>query len=108
MKRNEKGQWTAFNREYMPLGYNITEHNHSLFDSMPIHTEYKGLTEKLLLELGGDEKSVRRDEQGKICQIWFYNDATNPTNQSSKNNPQWKNYWEKLERLSKLEAKRTV
>ncbi len=61
----------------------------------------------MLLQLCHDPGSaVQRDNNGKIKTIWLNNDATNPMNQSSKNNRFWKIYWKKLEILSKLQKDR--
>lgn len=108
--RNEKGEWMAFNREYMPLGYNDTEFKkggmpHNGFLSLPIYTRYRGLTERILLKIAArDGEAIKRNEKGEITEVWLYNDATNPMNQTSNKNSFWKPYWEKLEILSKLTA----
>ena len=107
LARNEEGEWMAFNREYMPLGYNDTNHRTEWrkIESLPIYTKYKGLTENLLLKIAArDGEAIKRDENGEINEVWLYNDATNPMNQTTKN-LYWKLYWEKLEILSKLEIK---
>ncbi|OAV72490.1 hypothetical protein Barb6_01076 [Bacteroidales bacterium Barb6] len=102
MQRNEKGQWIIFNRRYKPLGYNQNVWSENYFADLPIHTAYKGLTEKVLLSIAAkDGKAIKRDEKGQICSVWLYNDATNPMNDSS----QWKTYWSKLEILAKLKIK---
>jgi hypothetical protein len=108
--RNKKGEWMAFNREYMPLGFNSTEHKSNFFPeneitNLPVYTKYKGITEKILLSVATrDGDGIRRDEKGEIYSVWLYNDATNPMNQSSKINPYWKEYWNKLQILSKLQV----
>lgn len=102
--RNEKKQWTAFNREYMPLGFNKEDfkQNISLFDSLPIHTPYKGITKKLLIKLSIDTSSIEYDEHGKIRMLFLYNSLTLPT--SSDDN--WANYMVKLKILAKLKTDR--
>nr|WP_320023214.1 hypothetical protein [uncultured Draconibacterium sp.] len=111
LARNKKGEWMAFNREYMPIGFNNKDFRIDFFPEeefkeLPIYTKYKGLTEKILLKIAArDGDAIRRDENGKIYSVWLYNDSTNPMNQSSKSNSYWKDYWEKLEILSKLEKK---
>ena len=107
IKRNDKGEWMAFNREYMPLGYSDESHKTTWHnDNLPIFTKYKGLTEALLIKVAArDGESIKRNENGEICEVWLYNDATNPMNQTSKNNSYWKLYWEKLEILSKRDIK---
>lgn len=108
--RNSKGEWMAFNREYMPLGYNDTSHclanfPNSEFFNLPIYTKYRGLTERKLIQLAAREgEAIRRNEKGEIIAVWLYNDGTNPTNNNSKTNPFWDIYWKKLEVLSKLQV----
>lgn len=81
--RNDNDEWMAFNREYMPLGFNnidFKEHVGVSYDDKPIYAKYAGLTEKLLLELAFDEeKGIIKDSNGKIKTIFFYNDGTNPS-----------------------------
>ena len=102
--KNEKGEWMAFNREYMPLGYNDSGLKGNIFKefgAMPIWTKYKALHEKTLLALAWGESGYRRDEDGKINQVWFYNDATNPSASNKKED--WDVYFEKIKRLSRFE-----
>lgn len=106
--RNEKNEWMAFNREYLPLGYNDISQKkqpgkHYL--ELPIYTKYKLVSERLLIQLADDEYSIQRDENGKISKVFFYNDGTNPINQSRKNKKLWNNYFLKLEKLSDLKVK---
>lgn len=105
--RDSKGRWFAFNREYLPLGWNERENppvdinSDGCFENIPIHTEYKGITEKKLFEIAGSEDSVRRDVTGKINRIYLYDDRTNP--QSS--NEYWNVYFSKIKLLSRFEKK---
>ena len=99
--RNNKGEWTAFNREYVPLGFNQKQ-GENIDDSF-IYTRYKGLSESVLLKIAENgEESVSRDEDGKIYRVWLYDDQTNPMSQRGTKNIYWQKYWEKLEVLSKL------
>lgn len=106
IKRNSQNQWFAFNREYVPIGYNTKILGKDIFmnDSYtetPIYTEYKGLTDDKLLKIAGKEEAVNRDSKGKINCIFLYNDRTNP--QSA---PQyWNDYLEKIKLLSTLMKK---
>ena len=96
--RNDKGEWAAFNREYVPLGFNQEPVNRSF-----VYTRYKGLSESILLKIAENgAESVNRDEEGKICRVWLYDDRTNTMGQRSMKNVYWQKYWEKLEILSKL------
>lgn len=106
--KNENDEWMAFNREYMPLGFNdmsLKEHVGISYNDKPIYTKYKGLSERFLLSISFDgEKGVRRDSEDKIEKVFFYNDGSNPTNASSKEEEHklWASYFEKLRLLSKI------
>lgn len=110
--KNENDEWMAFNREYMPLGFNdisLKEHVGESYDDKPIYTKYIELTEKLLLELSfNGEVGVRRDSNGKIEKVFLYNDGTNPSSgHDSKNEEEkmWNEYFQKLKKVSKLKRK---
>lgn len=97
--KNDNNEWTCFNREYKPLS-----NNDSLTVIEPkdfIYTKYKGLTEKVLQKLGDTPGSLNI-ENGKIVKVFFYSDATNPSNFSKKT--LYDSYFEKLEILSKLKV----
>jgi hypothetical protein len=96
---NEKGEWTAFNREYKPLG-----HKDSLKvvkDKDFIYCKYKGLSDTILKKLADTHGSIVL-ENSKIIKVFFYSDGTNPSNQNKKT--LYKTYFEKLEILSKLKV----
>ncbi|MDO9553306.1 hypothetical protein [Rhodonellum sp.] len=102
---NENGEWMAFNREYMPLGYNSMVYKKQpgkSYQEHPIYTKYKGLTENFLLSIVDDPNDIKKDNDGKIRYVFLYNDSTNPTNQSGKIKDSWKSYFLKLEKLSQL------
>lgn len=107
MKRNENNEWIFFNREYMPLGYNTVIHpsvnDTKAYDHLPLFTKYKGLTEAKLLKLAYEPEALRRDEAGKINQVFFYNDRTNPQNDPK----YWDMYFEKIRLLSKCDVAKT-
>lgn len=72
IKKNENNEWTAFNREYLPLGFNDIHYKQKLDFEVPIYTKYYGLTERFLLEIANNsEGSVIRDEfiRSKIASI---------------------------------------
>lgn len=106
--RNSNNEWSAFNREYMPLGWNeintidttgITESG----TDKPIYTKYSKLTEKKLLEIAGSADMVNYDSEGKIYRVFLYDDGSVP----SRKNPSkkdWDNYFEKIKMLSGLIA----
>ncbi|QLH47496.1 MAG: hypothetical protein HWD58_18850 [Bacteroidota bacterium] len=104
IKRNSNDEWFAFNREYVPLGWNTTENHESIYKEnayghLPVYTKYKGLTEKKILGIIKDSTAIQREEDGTISRVFFYNDATNP-----KNSPEnWKDYFELIKKFSELE-----
>lgn len=90
-----------FNREYMPLGWN--DHwSRSVFKEpfleLPVYTEYVDLDENRLLTIAGnDETAIKRNNDGEIVRVMFYEDRTNPMN-----SPQcWPDYLNKIRELSK-------
>lgn len=104
--KNTKDEWVAFNREYLPLGWNNRESDDNLFEdgkysNLPIHTKYNGITEKSLQKIAGNEDFIHRDENGKIIKVFLYNDDTNP-----QSNPKyWDEYFQKLKLLSNFTRK---
>lgn len=104
--KNSDGAWMAFNREYLPIGFNGGED----FDlesksEYPIHTNYKNITNELLLrlaDLDNDTGAIKRNDNGDIIKVFFYNDQTNPVNQSNHNNEYWHTYFAKLKILATL------
>lgn len=108
--RNDNGEWLAFNREYLPIGFNSSNYKDNFHindtSNFPIHTSYKGLTEKKLLSLAGDDASaIKRNDDNEIITVFFYSDGTNPVNQSSDDRELWKQYFDKLKVLSVLDRK---
>lgn len=106
ISRNEKGEWFAFNREYLPIGWNSIWYNRksirdeNVYSEIPIYTKYRGLTEPKLLKLANGEK-IEFDEKGRINRIFFYNGRTNPFS----NPKNWNEYFEKLKILGTLKRK---
>jgi hypothetical protein len=106
LQRNEHGEWTAFNREYQPLGYTKKAiediRKPSLREELPIFTKYKGLSEtrlKKIISLTGEHFTT--DQNGKINRVWLYKDVNNPADHGA----HWPSYVEKLKILAKLEPK---
>ena len=109
--KNEKDEWMAFNREYLPLGFNTTESKGlpgNDYLDLPIYTRYKAVSEKLLSELADSEDSIDRNESGEIIRIFLYKDATNPMNFTPQKQELWDRYFKKVARLSKLSVKTTI
>lgn len=104
--KNENGEWMAFNREYMPLGFNNTEfkmHPGSSYQEMPIYTKYKRVSEKILTDIAWGEDGIKRNTDGEIVRIFLYNDSSNPRNQSVEKKELWDAYFDKLKKLSRLQ-----
>ncbi|MDF2856856.1 MAG: hypothetical protein K0Q87_2707 [Neobacillus sp.] len=104
IKKNSSGEWFAFNREYVPLGWNTTRNSESIYeqnpyDEQPIYTKFKGLTEHSILNIVKDLEAIKKNENGEINCVFFYNDRTNP-----QSNPQfWNDYFEIIKAFSKFE-----
>lgn len=100
--KNGKDEWTCFNREYAPLGYNSKDGVPSIYSenlSPPfIFTKYQFIGESFLLQLAGSEEHLKRDANGKIEIVFLYSDRTNPTNRHKKE--YWEIYFEKLRLLA--------
>lgn len=99
IKKNDKGEWTAFNREYKPLGYSnslevVTEKNFK-------YCKYKNLNETVLKKLGDKDGGVEK-ENDKIVRVFFYNDGSDPSIFDKKD--LYNRYLSKLETLSKLKT----
>ncbi|MEO1010028.1 MAG: hypothetical protein AAFX53_01905 [Bacteroidota bacterium] len=103
IKRNEQGYWAAFNREYKSLGENdstkyVPEENF-------VYTNYGKLSDKLLMQLADGPSSIQMDENNVITKVFFYDDATNPSNHKEYQTNLWDKYFEKLRLLSKQKSK---
>lgn len=105
--KNKEGKWTAFNREYLPLGFNdqsIKDDSKTFlegkYENYPIYTSYKQFTKPKLKKILSLAHSFDKDENEDVTTIWFYNDRTNPTV-----NEEWDSYFEIIKILSGLERK---
>ncbi|WP_159478346.1 hypothetical protein [Chryseobacterium sp. 18068] len=99
IKSNGKGEWTAFNREYKPLGY--TDSSKEVSDKDFIYCKYKNMSDTILTKLGNTNGAIEK-ANNKIVKVFFYNDDTNPSNFNRQD--LYKKYFEKLEILSKLKV----
>jgi hypothetical protein len=102
IKRNDKDEWMAFNREYLPIGFNSGKESDN--DKYNIHTCYRGLTEKLLVELADGEHRISRDPSGKIYMVFFYGTEMF-TNRKALKNELFDQYFNKLKKLAALNVK---
>lgn len=97
IKINDKGEWTAFNREYKPLGYTNSQEKVSEKDFK--YCKYINLTETILNKLGDTDGAVEK-ENNKIVRVFLYNDGSNPS--KFENQSLYNKYFAKLQLLSKL------
>ncbi|WP_395045981.1 hypothetical protein [Flavobacterium sp.] len=103
--KNDNDEWMAFNREYMPLGYNNIDYKGHVghnYNEVPIYTKYKRLTEKVLIEIAHGTDGVQRNDKGEINKVFFYDDASNPVNQSKDKKELWDEYFDKLKNFQNL------
>lgn len=103
--KSKEGKWYAFNREYVPIGWNdkkVGQHfdDDNSYQDIPIRTKYKNATEATLKKLIDDDTTVKYDETGKIKLIFLYRDKTNPMNDKK----YWDTYFEKIKILSSLKT----
>jgi hypothetical protein len=105
--RTESGEWMAFNREYLPLGF-CDESLKALpgysYTLLPVYCKYKNISEAELAKLAGSDSQILRNEHGEIVRVILYDSATNPANQPEDNPTLWKKYFDKLKVLSKWEV----
>lgn len=102
IQRNSNDEWMAFNREYVPLGWNANlEYSSNNFADYPIYTKYKGLTDLKLSEIAGSLDMIHKDSDGKIIKIYFYDDKTNPSSSPK----HWDLYLKKIKAISSFERK---
>ena len=100
MRKNDRGEWMFFNREYTSLGNCVSDiiDCHSTY-----YCSYIGITNKLLEELA--DGKINTDENGEYTRLWFYDDSTNPY-QDGKLIPElWDKYVNKLRLLCSLDRK---
>jgi hypothetical protein len=99
IRRIQNGEWMAFNREYLPIGFNssktaITEDDMS---RLTVSSRYAGLTDEFLMQIATPDR-ILRDETGHIKSIYLYNETNYPLN----NDECWKEYCDKLFKLAAL------
>jgi len=100
-ERNAAGEWAAFNRDYVPIGFSDERYpRHST--ELPIYAPYPGLTESLIESLVDDKASIGRDPSGNIERFFLYGDRTNPTDprDTEERNELYAFYFNKLKIIS--------
>lgn len=106
IKKNSDNTWFAFNREYVPLGWNTKENAESVgtvitpYQLYPIHTKYKGLTDAVILKFFKNKELIHFNDNGEISTIFFYNDSLNPTNEGG----DWNAYFEIIKSFASYEV----
>lgn len=77
IKKNSAGEWFTFNRDSMPLGWNVVKSSTTFADKSiyPIYTEYKGLTDKAILKIITNPYRIEKNEKGEIVCVYFYDDG---------------------------------
>ena len=65
IKKNNEGEWMIFNRLYLPLGMTRKDEAYFRENEKKFYFRYKGITEKLLEELGKGQ-NITHDSDGKI------------------------------------------
>lgn len=106
--KNSNGEWMAFNREYMPIGFNtnvLKRKPESDYSDLPVYTKYREITKDLLLQISDNETDLHKDKEGNVVKLFLYNDNTNPMNQAQDKIELWDKYFEKLKKLAKLNIK---
>lgn len=104
MRKNSKGEWFTFNREYVPLGWNSTRDSRNIFldnpyPNYPVFSKYKGLTDSVIMKIVKDSNAIVKNDLGEIESVFFYNDRTNPQSHPAF----WNNYFEIIIAFSKFE-----
>ncbi|MGD1947305.1 MAG: hypothetical protein ACFB0A_13825 [Croceivirga sp.] len=103
IKRNEKGEWAAFNREYKPLGEN--DYMKHVPDEDFIFTNYGELSDRFLMEIADSPTAIQMDDDNVITKVFLYDDSTNPINHGEYDSELWNKYFEKLRWLSNAKSK---
>ncbi|EFK57344.1 hypothetical protein U0038_17565 [Sphingobacterium spiritivorum] len=103
--RNSNNEWIAFNREYLPIGWNDVgfkrndSFKNSEYGDLPLYTKYKNISKNKIDEIIYDKELIRLDDKNEIEVIWFYNDKTNPTVSNK-----WDSYFKIIEKLAHWEV----
>lgn len=79
MKKNSNNEWMVFNREYLPIGWcNKTQEENSsnidAYNSYPVHSKYKKLTDEKIEKIIKDKIRIHRNEKNEIIRVYFYSD----------------------------------
>lgn len=108
--KNQNGEWMAFNREYLPLGFTDLKLKGSPgvdYGDLSVYTCYNNVNESILekLTLLSEGCTVQKDANGNIDRIYFYNDKTNPTSKNGDSSSKWAKYFAILQSVGAWNAK---
>lgn len=99
MKKNDQNEWHVYNREYMPLGFNIYDNQIQMNVSHVLYTKFRRLTDKTIFDLlDNNEELIKRNQLQEIIEFWLYSDQSNP----KLNEKYWNDYSQKLRTLGAL------
>lgn len=90
MRKNEAGEWFVFNRGYLPLGTILPSEKE-------IYIKYKGLTEAVLEKLANPGSPIKRDDNGKIKELFLYKDLRHGSAKID-----WDSYFERVKKLNAI------
>lgn len=94
---NPDNTLTVFNREYQPLGVNKVDEK--LPDGLPIGLTLKEPVSREFWASVAHEGKLKEGVNGAFL-LWFYNDATNPTNTQSEKD--WDAYFNRLRMVESI------
>lgn len=106
IESTDSGNWIALNRNHKPLQdqflsfvdrYATPQLRHHL------GCVFVGLKGTDLIMMACRPEAINRDPEGKIHQVFFYYDGSNPIN--TKRSEDWKKYFSRLKLLSKHAVK---
>ncbi len=99
--KNVEGEWTAFNREYKPLGENDSHKTAKKEDF--IYSNYGKITDNFLMKLADDPNSIEMNSKNEIIKVFLYNDSNNPSNFDKPS--LWEDYLKKVKLLASKKIK---
>lgn len=74
MLKNKNGEWMAFNREYLPLGWTDLSQQESLcspFMQYPVYSRFPKLTDDAIRDIFNDPDLIYKDNNGQIERVYF-------------------------------------
>lgn len=100
LQETDSGKWYAFNREYIPIGFNDYHMKPDRpFKHLSIHCDYK-LTDDIINAIVSLPGGGLQKDKSKRRTIFLYDDETNPQSRNKSN--LWDSYLSKIKLLSSL------